>query len=196
MSEKQKMITGQFYDSRDPELVAGRALARRLTEALNALPMSEGQQRLAILNTLLGNHGKSFFIESRFQCDYGYNIFLGENFYANFDCLFLDDAPIRFGRNVMLAPGVHIYTASHQLVAEERNSGLEFAEPVTIGDNVWIGGRVVINPGVTIGDGAVIGSGSVVTRSVPDNVFAAGNPCRVIRVITDADRIMGRPVDQ
>lgn len=185
------MIAGELYDSQDPELVAGRARARRLTASLNLLPMAEEGKRQAIFHELLGGYGESFFLENRFQCDYGYNIFLGENFYANFDCLFLDDAPIRFGKNVMLAPGVHIYTASHQLVAEERNSGLEFARPVTIGDNVWIGGRAIINPGVTIGAGAVIGSGSVVTRDVPANVFAAGNPCRVIRGITDADRIMG-----
>lgn len=191
MTEKQKMIGGDFYNANDPELVAGRARARQLTEALHQTPMAEAEQRQAIFRELLGGHGESFFLENRFQCDYGYNIFLGENFYANFDCLFLDDAPIRFGDNVMLAPGVHIYTASHQLVTEERNSGLEFAKPVTIGNNVWIGGRVVINPGITIGDGAVIGSGSVVTRDVPANVFAAGNPCRVIRAITDADRIMG-----
>ncbi len=190
MTEKAKMISGQFYDSQDPELVAGRARARRLTEALNQLPMAEGEQRQSILSELLGSHGESYFIENRFQCDYGFNIFLGENFYANFDCLFLDDAPIRFGKNVMLAPGVHIYTASHQLVAEERNSGLEFAKPVTIGDNVWLGGRVVVNPGVTIGNNAVIGSGSVVTRDVPPKVFAAGNPCRVIREIGEHDRIM------
>lgn len=190
MTEKEKMIGGHFYDSQDPELVAGRARSRALSAELAALPEAEEPQRKALFRALLGGTGERFFIENRFQCDYGYNIFLGEDFYANFDCLFLDDAPIRFGKNVMLAPGVHIYTASHQLVAAERNSGLEFAKPVTIGDNVWIGGRAIINPGVTIGDNAVIGSGSVVTKDIPPNVFAAGNPCRVIREITDADRVM------
>jgi len=190
MTNKEKMINGHLYDANDPVLVADRARARQLTERLNKLPMAEAQSRLKIFQELLGETGESFFIENRFQCNYGYNITLGDNFYANFDCLFLDDAPITIGANVMFAPGVHVYTASHQLMAEERASGLEFARPVSIGDHAWIGGRVVINPGVTIGSGAVIGSGSVVTRDIPANTLAAGNPCRVIRPITEADRMM------
>jgi maltose O-acetyltransferase len=190
MTEKEKMISGKFYDSQDPELLAGRARSRRLTSQLAAIPMSDEASRQKLFRELFGGTGDKLFIENTFCCDYGYNIFLGENFFANFNCIFLDDAPIRFGDNVMLAPAVQIYTATHQLVAEERNSGLEFARPVTIGNDVWIGGGAIINPGVIIGDGAVIGSGSVVTRDIPPRVFAAGNPCRVIRGITDADRVM------
>jgi maltose O-acetyltransferase len=190
MTEKEKMIAGEFYDSQDPELAAGRARSRDLTRQLAAIPMNDEASRQNLFRQLLGATGDKFFIENTFSCDYGYNIFLGENFYANFNCILLDDAPIRFGDNVMLAPAVQIYTATHQLVAEERNSGLEFAREVTIGNNVWIGGGAIINPGVTIGDGAVIGSGSVVTRDIPPRVFGAGNPCRIIREITDADRVM------
>ncbi|MNC32530.1 Maltose O-acetyltransferase [compost metagenome] len=123
------------------------------------------------------------YIEPSFRCDYGYNIFLGKNFYANFDCVILDVCPVHIGDNCMLAPGVHIYTATHPLDAETRNSGVEFGKPVTIGHNVWIGGRAVINPGVTIGDNVVVGSGSVVTKDIPANAVVAGNPARVIKMV-------------
>lgn len=190
MTERQKMMAGQLYRPDDPELIAGRAYARHRAEALNALPMAEVDQRTAILRELLGGTGEKVHIENHFWCDYGYNIHLGENFYANFDCVFLDVAPIRIGANAMFAPRVQLYTATHPLIAAERNSGREYAKPITIGDNVWIGGGAIINPGVTIGDGAVVGSGSVVTRDLPAGVFAAGNPCRVLRKIGEQDRMM------
>lgn len=121
------------------------------------------------------------YIEPTFRCDYGYNIFLGNNFFANFDCVMLDVCPIRIGDNCMLAPGVHIYTATHPIDPVARNSGAELGKPVTIGNNVWIGGRAVINPGVTIGDNVVVASGAVVTKGVPDNVVVGGNPARIIK---------------
>lgn len=121
------------------------------------------------------------YIEPTFRCDYGYNIFLGNNFFANFDCVMLDVCPIRIGDNCMLAPGVHIYTATHPIDPVARNSGAELGKPVTIGNNVWIGGRAVINPGVTIGDNVVVASGAVVTKDVPDNVVVGGNPARIIK---------------
>lgn len=123
-----------------------------------------------------------------FHCDYGKNIEVGENFFANYNCIILDVAKVTIGKNVMFAPNVSIYTAGHPIHPDSRNSGYEYGIPVTIGDNVWIGGSVVINPGVTIGNNVVIGSGSVVTKDIPDNVIAVGNPCRVIREITEEDR--------
>ncbi|MCA1921673.1 DapH/DapD/GlmU-related protein, partial [Buttiauxella noackiae] len=140
--------------------------------------------RSELLEQLLGQSLDAY-IEPSFRCDYGYNIFLGKNFYANFDCVILDVCPVHIGENCMLAPGVHIYTATHPLDAVTRNSGVEFGKPVTIGNNVWIGGRAVINPGVTIGDNVVIGAGSVVTKDIPANSVVAGNPARLIKMVPD-----------
>lgn len=182
-SEKQKMLEGELYLSMDAELVADRLNARRLTRLFNATLETEYEQRRALLKQLLGATGKQFYIEPSFRCDYGYNIYVGENFYANFDCVMLDVCEIHIGDNCLLAPGVHIYTATHPLEAEARNSGAEFGKPVTIGNNVWIGGRAVINPGVTIGNNAVIASGAVVTKDVPDNAVVGGNPAKVIKYI-------------
>jgi maltose O-acetyltransferase len=190
MTEKQKMIAGQLYRPDDPELIAGRERARRLAEQLNGLPMAKVDQRTAILRDLLGSAGDKMHLENHFWCDYGYNTYLGENFYANFDGVFLDVASIRIGANAMLGPRVQLHTATHPLIAAGRNSGWEYAKPIIIGDNAWIGGGAIIHPGVTVGDGAVIGSGSVVTRDIPVGVFAAGNPCRVIRKIGEGDRMM------
>jgi len=185
MTEKELMITGKMYDPNDPELLAGRVNARRVMRQLNAInPMTGGADRLAIFRKFFGATGERCYLENAFCCDYGYNIYLGEDFYANFNCILLDVAPIRIGKNAMFAPNVQLYTATHPLLAAERNSGREYAKPITIGDNVWLGGGVIVNPGVTIGDDVVIGSGSVVTRDVPSGVFAAGNPCRVVREIS------------
>nr|WP_312799862.1 sugar O-acetyltransferase [Pseudomonas sp.] len=136
----------------------------------------------------MGKTGEHVLIEALFHCDYGYNIELGENFYSNVNLVILDCAKVSIGRNVFIAPNVGLYTAGHPLDAERRNQGLEYAHPITIGDNVWIGGGVTVLPGVTIGEGAVIGAGSVVTKDIPAHVVAVGNPCRVLRTIDNADR--------
>ena len=140
------------------------------------------------LKKLFGKTGKTIWIEPPFHCDYGWNIEAGENFFANYGLTILDVGKVTFGNNVMIAPNVSIYTAGHPIHPDSRNSGYEYGIPITVGNNVWIGGSVVILPGVTIGDNVVIGAGSVVTKDIPDNSVAAGNPCRVIRAITDEDR--------
>ena len=180
--EKQKMIAGEYYRPGDATLRAARLRARHLVHRYNHTAPDEKAERRALLADLLGQ-SEGAYIEPSFRCDYGYNIYLGNNFYANFDCVMLDVCPVRIGDNCMLAPGVHIYTATHPLDATERNSGLEYGKPVTIGDNVWIGGRAVINPGVTIGDNAVIASGAVVTKDVPANAVVGGNPAKIIKMI-------------
>ncbi|EJI8480065.1 maltose O-acetyltransferase [Salmonella enterica] len=178
--EKQKMIAGALYCPTDETLCKDRLRARQLIHQYNYTTPDEINKRQAILRDLLGRCEDAY-IEPSFRCDYGYNIFLGHSFYANFDCVMLDVCPIHIGDNCMLAPGVHIYTATHPLDAVERNSGREFGKPVTIGNNVWIGGRAVVNPGVTIGDNVVVASGAVVTKNVPPDVVVGGNPARIIK---------------
>lgn len=182
-SEKDKMITGDLYIPSDPELVEDRKHARMLTRLYNQTIETDIAERTRIVKELFGKTGENIYIEPTFRCDYGYNIYAGENFYANFDCVILDVCKVIIGDNVMLAPGVHIYTATHPLQPEERNSGKELGKPVLIGDNVWIGGRAVINPGVKIGNNVVIASGSVVTKDVPDNMVVGGNPAKIIKQI-------------
>lgn len=182
-TEKEKMLNGELYDAGDPVLMEERVNARRQTRIYNQTLETEDQRRYELLSELLGSTGQRFHIEPPFRCDYGYNIRLGENFYANYDCVFLDVCEIRIGDNCFIAPGVHIYTATHPLNAKERITGAEFGKPVIIGHNVWIGGRAVINPGVTIGNNVVIASGAVVTKDVPDNVLVGGNPARIIKTI-------------
>lgn len=177
------MLQGELYNAFDLELVNERTVAKDLLFEYNNLPPSRMEARTDLLTRLLGKTGKQFLIEQPFRCDYGYNIFLGENFYANMGCIILDEAPVTFGDNVLLAPNVGIYTAGHPLEVTARNAGLEYAYPVTIGNNVWIGGNVAIMPGVSIGDNSVIGGGSVVTRDIPANVVAVGNPCRVVKKV-------------
>lgn len=184
-TEKQKMLNGELYYAADPELHRERKNARRLTRLFNTSLETDTNQRTQLLKELLGSTGENLYIEPTFRCDYGYNIHVGQNFYANFDCVFLDVCEIRIGDNCMIAPGVHIYTATHPLNSIERISGAEYGKPVTIGDNVWIGGRAVINPGVTIGNNVVIASGAVVTKDVPDNVVVGGNPARIIKQIEE-----------
>lgn len=183
MSEKEKMIRGELYLAGDETLVADRKHARRLTEQFNRSGIDDLEGRKEILGALLGSTKGSYYIEPNFKCDYGYNIHLGDRFYANFDCVFLDICPITFGDDCMLAPGVHIYTATHPIDPIDRISGYEFGKPVTIGDRVWIGGGAIINPGVTIGDEAVVASGAVVTKDVPSRTVVGGNPARVIKTI-------------
>lgn len=182
-SEKQKMLAGEMYDPADLELLKEREHARRLVRLINQTAETEGEKRVELLKELFGSTGKVLFLEPTFRCDYGYNIHVGENFFANFECVILDVCEVRFGDNCMLGPGVHIYTATHPLNPAERNSGMEFGKPVTIGSNVWIGGGAIINPGVNIGDNAVIASGAVVTKDVPKNAVVGGNPAKVIKMI-------------
>ncbi|MED4227686.1 maltose acetyltransferase domain-containing protein [Neobacillus cucumis] len=184
-TEKQKMLNGELYNAADAELHSERKNARRLTRLFNDSLETDKNQRTDLLRELLGSTGENFYIEPAFRCDYGYNIHVGENFYANFDCVFLDVSEIRIGVNCLIAPGVHIYTATHPVSTKERISGAEYGKPVNIGDNVWIGGRAVINPGVTIGNNVVIASGAVVTKDVPNNVVIGGNPARIIKLIEE-----------
>ncbi|MGM9929774.1 MAG: sugar O-acetyltransferase [Bacillus sp. (in: firmicutes)] len=184
-TEKQKMLEGQPYNAGDAELVKERMHARRLTRMYNQTIETEDEKRTEILTELFGSIGANSYIEPTFRCDYGFNIHVGANFYANFDCVFLDVCEISIGDNCFIAPGVHIYTATHPLNAQERISGVESGIPVKIGHNVWIGGRAVINPGVNIGNNVVVASGSVVTKDVPDNVVVGGNPAKVIKRIEE-----------
>lgn len=188
MSEKEKMLNGKPYKSFGDELLNERQYAKELIFNFNNLRPKEIDKRNEIIKELLGKTSKNFFIEPPFRCDYGYNIEIGENFYSNYNCIILDCAKVTIGDNVLFAPNVSIYTAGHPIHYELRNAEYEYAFPVTIGNNVWIGGNTVINPGVTIYDNCVIGSGSVVTKDIPANSMAAGNPCRVIRKITDEDK--------
>lgn len=180
MTEKGKMLAGEMYAPYDPQLTEERARARDTTFRFNH---SDSPDRCRLLRELFGKTGESFMVEPPFQCDYGCNIYVGENFFANFDCIMLDVCPITIGNNCMLAPRVSLYTATHPIDPADRNSGKEYGKPITIGDNVWIGGNAVINPGVTIGDNVVVASGAVVVKDVPDNVVVGGNPARILKTL-------------
>ena len=184
-SEREKMLAGELYDPLDPELAAARVRARDLCQALNATREADADERRRILIDLFGQGGDEVWMQPPFFCDYGSNIFLGKRVFFNFNCVVLDVCAVRVGDFTLFGPSVQIYTATHPLEAELRRTR-EFAKPVTIGADVWVGGAAVILPGVTIGSRSVIGAGSVVTRDIPDEVFAAGNPCRVIRPIPKA----------
>ena len=186
MTEKEKMLSEKMYDPLDPELVEERRKARILFQEINLLNDNEKQKRDKLFYTLLQNAEEGLWIEPPFYCDYGYNIKAGKNLFMNFNCCILDVAEVKIGDNCMMGPNVQIYTATHPLEADKRNSGREFAKRIIIGDNVWIGGHAIINPGVTIGNGVVIGSGSVVTKSFPDNVFIGGNPAKIIQPINNS----------
>ncbi len=185
--ERSRMVSGQLYDPDDPELVALRRRARGLLYALNQAGEEEKERRADVLARLLGGVGTGVWIEPPFFCDYGENIFLGARVYFNFNCVVLDSAPVTIGDDVLFGPAVQIYTPLHPMDPVERRTRRESAKPVTIGSDVWVGGGAIFCPGVTIGKNSVIGAGSVVTRDVPEGVFAAGNPCRVIRPV-DAGR--------
>ena len=180
-TEQQKMLAGELYRSTDSELVAQRQSARRLTRLYNSTTEQEQERRSQIIFELFGAAGPTIEIEPPFYCDYGSNIFAGDGFYMNFGCVILDCNRVDIGEKVMCGPSVQIYTATHPTDPEVRLSGLEFAAPVQIGNNVWIGGGAIICPGVTIGDDTTIAAGSVVVKDIPARVVAAGNPCRVIR---------------
>lgn len=178
--EKDKMLKGLYYNANDKQLVKERENARRLLHEFNSLGPDEGEKKEKIIRKLIRAKG-SFHIEAPFYCDYGYNIEVGENFFANFGCVILDVNKVTIGDNVLLGPYVQIYTAAHPIEPIERLSGKEYGKPVIIGNNVWIGGGAIICPGVKIGNNVTIGAGSVVTKSLPDNIVAVGNPCRIIK---------------
>jgi maltose O-acetyltransferase len=183
-SERQKMLDGELYDPLDPDLVAARARARDLCQTLNATTETQQDERRRILRELFDTGGDTVWMQPPFLCDYGSNIELGERVFFNVNCIVLDVCRVRIGSFSLFGPAVQIYTPMHPMNAEQRRRQ-EFGKPVEIGSDVWVGGGAIILPGVRIGSRAVIGAGSVVTRDVPENVFAAGNPCRVIRAITD-----------
>lgn len=183
MTEKEKMLAGEMYSPADEELRKEFKNARRLIRLFNETTEEEVEYRTKLLKELFGGTGENIYIEPSFKCDYGSNIYVGENFYANFDCIILDVCEVTIGDNCMLAPRVCIYTATHPIDPIERISGYEYGKPVNIGNNVWIGGNSVINPGVTIGNNVVVASGSVVTKDIPDNVVVGGNPAKIIKEI-------------
>jgi len=183
MSELVKMRAGEHYDAFDQTLVSMRANAREATRQYNLSTQVKQAERTLLLEALFATTGDNIYIEPSFRCDYGTNISVGDNFYANFDCVILDCAPVIIGNNCFMGPQVGIYTACHPIDPIHRNSGVEFAKAVTIGDNCWIGGHATINPGVQLGDNVVVGAGSVVTKSFTSNVVIAGNPARVIKEI-------------
>lgn len=180
-TEKEKMLSGELYDCKDPELVQMRFRARRLVRLYNSSTEEELDRRQQLLQEILGRMGKDVWIEPPFYFDYGSLLELGDNVYLNANCVILDCNHVRIGAQTMLGPSVQIYAAYHPLDAHQRCLGPELARPVTIGAQVWIGGGAIICQGVTVGDRTTIGAGSVVTRDIPPDVFAAGNPCRVIR---------------
>lgn len=188
MNMKERMVAGLPYKGWQGDLKELFIKARYLQNEYNNSDPADFDNRTRILKQLLGSMGENTYIEPRFRCDYGFNISVGKNFYSNFNLVILDPAPVTIGDNVFIAPNVAIYTAGHPIHHEMRNTGYEYGIEVKIGNNVWIGGNSVINPGITIGDNTVIGSGSVVTKDIQANVVAAGNPCRVIREITDEDK--------
>lgn len=188
MTEKEKMLAGMIYDANNDANLAGeRSKAKDLCHQFNNTPPSDIAGQREILKRLLGKtHGDDFLIQPSFWCDYGYNIEIGANFFANHNTVILDCAKVKFGDNVFIAPNCSFYTAGHPLDVERRNKGLEYAYPITIGNNVWIGGNVTVCPGVTIGDNVVIGAGAVVTHDIPDNTLAVGVPARAVRKIDNA----------
>ena len=189
MTERERMLAGKLYKSvGNQELHSLKEKKDVIIAKFNDESNVNIGEKQKLLKELFKKTGNNFYIEPPFHCDYGCNITVGENFYANFDCIFLDVNEIIIGNNVFLAPRVCIYTAGHPIDKDIRNEYLEYGYRVTIGNDVWIGGNTVINPGVNIGDNVVIGSGSVVTHDIPSNVVAAGNPCRVLRPITIADK--------
>lgn len=189
MKEKEKMLKQLLYNANyDKELINERICAKEICYQYNNIRPSDLASQHKIMKSLLGKTAGSFCIVAPFWCDYGYNIEIGKNFFANHNTVILDANKVTFGDNVFIAPNCGFYTAGHPIDAERRNEGLEYAYPITVGDNVWIGGGVQVMPGVTIGNNVVIGGGSVVVKDIPDNSVAVGNPCKVIRAITEDDK--------
>lgn len=189
MTEKEKMCAQMLYDANyDQALLEERDKAKDLCHQYNQLRPSDRASQQEVLKKLLGKTGENFILTAPFWCDYGYNIELGENFYANHNLVILDGAKVTFGDNVFIGPDCGFHTAGHPIDFERRNRGLEYAYSITVGDNVWIGAGVQVMPGVTIGSNVVIGGGSVVVKDIPGNCVAVGNPCKVIRAITEEDK--------
>lgn len=188
MTDRERMLQGKLYRVEDPVLRKEHMNAKRLTRLLNATLETEWDRRRELVQEIFASAGEGSYIEPPFHCDYGIHTTVGKNFYANYNCCILDVCDVTIGDNVMFASHVGIYAASHPIDPEVRASGLEIGKPVKIGNNVWIGGHSCVCPGVTIGNNVVIGAGSVVCKDIPDNVVAAGNPCRVIREITEEER--------
>lgn len=187
MTEKQRMLDGKLYNPYKVE-DSDWEKSREALKQFNNMSYKFVKDRMAILKSIFGKLDDDAYIEQPFYCDKGSQIYIGKHFYANTDFMILDEAKVVIGNNVFVGPRVSIYTAGHPIYANVRNSGLEYAKSVIIGDDVWIGGNVIVNPGVTIGNNVVIGSGSVITKDIPDNVIAAGVPCKIIRKITDKDK--------
>lgn len=187
-SEKEKMLAGEPYNPLDPELSSARLRARVLCEKLNRGYEEDEHKRMQVLRELLPHAAEGLWLQPPFHCDYGANIEIGPGTFFNFNCVVLDVAPVRIGAHVQIGPAVQIYAATHPMSAAARREGLEAGRPIAIGDDVWIGGGSIICPGVTIGAKSVVGAGSVVTRDIPEGVFAAGNPCRVVRAISAQER--------
>ena len=184
MTEKEKMLAGELYDANyNEELFKERQEAKEKCYEFNNLKPSDLKNREKLLKNLFGKTGEKIYIEPNFWCDYGYNISVGENFYMNHNCTILDAAKVEFGDNCFIAPNCGFYTAGHPVDYKLRNKGYEYAKPIKIGNNVWIGGNVIVLPGVTVGDNVTIGAGSIVTKDIPSNVVAYGNPCKVIREV-------------
>lgn len=182
-SEKDKMLAGGLYNALDEVLSADRTRARLLLQQINTVDPGDAPTLAALLKQLLPQAGQDLWLQPPFYCDYGYNIVAGDKVFFNFNCVVLDVCQVSIGSRTLFGPNVQLYTAMHPTDYQERAAGLEFGKPITIGEDVWVGGSAVICPGVTIGHRSIIGAGSVVTRDVPDDVFAAGNPCRVIRTL-------------
>ena len=182
------MLAGLPYKAWLDGLSEERTENKKRIYRYNSLSPEQGEEQAALIKEIIGKCGENIWIETPFHCDYGWNIEVGENFFANYNLTILDVGKVVIGKNAQIAPNVSIYTAGHPVHPDSRNTGYEYGIGVTIGDNVWLGGNTVINPGVTIGNNVVIGAGSVVTKNLPDDVIAVGNPCRVLRKITEEDR--------
>jgi acetyltransferase-like isoleucine patch superfamily enzyme len=188
MNQKERMLAGLPYKAWLDGLAEERLENKKRVFRFNNMEPDKFEEKIKLIKEIFGKTGENVFVEAPFHCDYGDNIEVGENFFANYNLTILDVGRVKIGANAQIAPNVSIYTAGHPVHPESRNTGYEYGIPITIGDNVWIGGSVTILPGVTIGSNVVIGAGSVVTKDLPDNVIAAGNPCRVLRTITEEDR--------
>lgn len=188
MTEKEKCSQGLLYNANyDEELIKERTDCKDLCQEYNKTKYSDFEKRNQLINKIVGSVKSSFLVEQPFLCDYGYNIEFGENFYSNHNLVILDGAKVTFGDNVFIGPNCGFYTAGHPENIQQRNEGLEYVRSISVGNNVWIGGNVVVVPGVSIGDNSIIGAGSVVTKNIPSNVVAVGNPCKVIRPIKEEE---------
>ena len=190
MNEKEKMLKGLLHNANyDKSLFDERIKCKSLCHIYNSLSPNKTEKRQKLIKQIIGKTQKNFLLEQPFMCDYGYNIEIGENFYSNHNLTILDSGKVTFGDNVFIGPNCAFYTPQHPLDAETRNRGFEYAFPIKVGNNVWFGGNVIVLPNIIIGDNVVIGAGSVVTKNIPSNVIAAGNPCKIIRKITQKDKL-------